>query len=631
MAALTPVVSVALLLFCALSAAAQPSLLNLAADDAEALPLWDAVEHFRQQPLCLRASAVDDLVLLPGITRPLAARMLRVAAKHPTWTVERIADSLCLSLPQRLMLMLCVTTLCDTTQWSFASSLRLSSADDATSRLSLRYGSWRLDALASRSEHDPPVVGHVGASIRTHVAGTEVLLGDVRPRVGTGLIMGSAGASYGGVAPPSDDPFTVRAWTSRQRRGFLRGGAVCRRDTFGSRVLHSLAAAGARTLLTRVDAEQRVVRIDDAASMLASPPEGSTAVRESVFGGSIALADTDWFAGAAAWSILYDHPLHTAAATDVVGSGGLSWSLYGGTFRETDGVAWEAAVDARGRTGVVIQGSLQVAPTQLHAAVRWLSAGYRAPFGDAPSTSAAASNEFGLTCSAALRPRVGTRVDVVIDVRRTLDRTYAVPRPVRGVSLDVMARQRLSRSGAIHLRGRIDNADDAVRADGIARTLTAFRTRLRLRLGMDWQSSLPLTVTCGLHANHARWSGHHAPINGYALTVRCRYRPWPWLGILAQQSMYDASGIDAAAYVSESPMPGMLRTPVLVGRGTRSLVGLRLQLLPTISLWAAAVNAERERRIDVMMQWRIDGIAVSATDQEFVGGNLTDEGLGDGQ
>lgn len=78
-------------------------------------------------------------------------------------------------------------------------------------------------------------------------------------------------------------------------------------------------------------------------------------------------------------------------------------------------------------------------------------------------------------------------------------------------------------------------------------------------------------------------------------------------------------------------MPGMLRTPVLVGRGTRSVVGLRLQLLPTISLWAAAVNAERERRIDVMMQWRIDGIAVSATDQEFVGGNLTDEGLGDGQ
>lgn len=631
MAALTPVLSVALLLFCALSAAAQPSLLDLASDDAEALPLWDAVEHFRQQPLCLRASAIDDLVLLPGITRPLAARMLRVAAKHPAWTVERIADSLCLSLPQRLMLLLCVTTLCDTTKWSLASSLRLSSTDDATSRLGLHYGSWRLDALASRSEQDVTTVGHIGATIRSTVAGAEVLLGDVRPRVGTGLVMGSAGASFGGVAPPSDDPFTVRGWTSRQRRGFLRGGAVCRRDTVGSLVLHSLAAAGARMLLTRVDAEQRVVSIDDAASMLTSPPEGRTAVRESVFGGSIALADTEWFAGAAAWSILYDRRLHTAAATDVVGSGGLSWSVFGGTFRGTRGIAWEAAIDTRGRTGIVINGTMQMTPTRLNAALRWLSAGYRAPFGDAPSTSAAASNEFGLTCSAALRPRVGTRVDVVVDVRRTPDRTYAVPRPVRGISLDVMASQRLSRSGAIHLRGRIDNADDAVRADGIVRTLTAFRTRLRLRIGVDWQPSLPLTVTCGLHANHARWSGHQEPLNGYALTVRCRYRPWPWLGILAQQSMYDAPGIDAAAYVSESPMPGMLRTPVLVGRGTRSVLGLHLQVLPTVSLWAAAVNAVREQRVDVMMQWRIDGIAVSATDQELVGGNLTDEGLSDGQ
>ena len=617
------------MLFSALPTAAQPSLLDLAADDAEALPLWDAVEHFRQQPLCLRASTVDDLVLIPGITRPLAARMLRVATKQPTWTVERIADSLCLALPQRLMLMLCVTTLCDTTQWSLASSVRLSSADDATSRLGLRYGQWRLDALASRSEQDITTVGHIGATIRTHIAGTDVLLGDVRPRVGTGLIMGSAGASYGGVAPPSDDPFTVRAWTSRLRRGFLRGGAVCRRDTFGSLVLHALAAAGVRDLLTRVDGEQRVVSIDDAASMLASAPEGRTAVRESVFGATVALADTAWYAGAAAWSILYDHPLQTAAATDVVGSGGLSWSLYGGTFRGTDGVAWEAAVDTRGRTGVVIQGSLHVAPTQLHAAVRWLSAGYRAPFGNAPTTSAAAANEAGLTLSAALRPWVGTRIDVVVDVRRTLDRTYTVPRPVRGVSLDVLARQGLSRGSAVYLRGRIDNADDGVRAEGIARTLTAFRTRMRLRIGIDWQPSLPLTVSCGLHANHARWSAHHEPINGHTLTVRCRYRPWPWLGVLAQQTMYDATGIDAAAYVAESSMPGMLRTPVLVGRGTRSLIGLRLQLLPTMSVWAAVVNADRERRIDVMMQWRIDGIAVSATDQEFVGGNLTDEGLSD--
>lgn len=78
-------------------------------------------------------------------------------------------------------------------------------------------------------------------------------------------------------------------------------------------------------------------------------------------------------------------------------------------------------------------------------------------------------------------------------------------------------------------------------------------------------------------------------------------------------------------------MPGMLRTPVLVGRGTRSVLGLHLQVLPTVSLWAAAVNAVREQRVDVMMQWRIDGIAVSATDQELVGGNLTDEGLSDGQ
>ena len=589
-----------------------------AVDDEAAHPQLDAIERYREEPLCLRAATPRDVAMIPGMSMRLAAQVLRTAAARPTWGVDAIADSLCLGLAQRLVLLLCTTTRCDTARWSVLAAARAGSRLDATLRLAAHYGPSYVHGIATRAPDDQTTVGHVSATLGTTIGATSVVLGDMALRVGSGLLM--AGATLGRARSAGthvdDDAMAIRPWTSSMRYGFLRGGAVYRVDTIGRTSVQSLLAASYRPLIGRMHANAEVASIQEQQSLFTQQVAADrTVLHEAVAGGSVSIGRESWHVGASAWLLRYDKPLATASSRDISGTGGISWSVFGSSALGSNTWAWEIARDVYGNTGLVGQLAHRSAAVRYGISTRWLGAAFRSPYGTAPTDASAPSNEAGITLSATWLARPDVRIDANLDLRRTFDRTYVVPRPVRATTIDLMVHRRLPNRVSVHGRCYIDDDDDAIRLLGVARLRTARRMRIRVRAGIDAVLAKPLTVSCRLDASYASWTQHRTSMHGSAMMVRSRLALLPWLHLTMQALTYVVPGIDAALYTAEVPMPGVMRSVTLVGSGSRIMAGVHARVSHTISVWAALSETARERRADIMVRWTPGGVRTLSTDE----------------
>jgi len=88
---------------------------------ADAGPQWDALDRFRDNRICLVTATTSDVVMIPGFTSQLASRLLKLV--HAGVRDSRtLADTLCLSVEQHLLMDLCTTTDCSRGVDLFASA-----------------------------------------------------------------------------------------------------------------------------------------------------------------------------------------------------------------------------------------------------------------------------------------------------------------------------------------------------------------------------------------------------------------------------------------------------------------------------------------------------------------------------
>lgn len=569
-------VVVILLLCCCVTATAQEAaLFDAVMDDEVVSPWWDAIERYREAPLCLQTATVQDLSTVPGMSPHLAARVLRVAALRPTWDVDRIADSLCLATAQRLVLMACTTRQCDTTSWLGIASSRGASHAQGVQRMSARYGAWRLTMQHAQDG--------MGAALHGRVLGTDVVLGDVAMRIGTGLVMGTMSPTRGlvGATAIPSDALRMRPWTSTMRTGAIRGGAAHRTDSVGALLLHGMIMAG------RQDR---------------GPTYGGT---EDVAGMAVDVAGAQWHVGTSAVSITYERDVESASARAALARGGRWTSVFGGVHHDNVEAAWEVAIDPRNNIAMVLRARWDGgASWRAAATVRHLAAGYRAPYGDAPTDATAAANEAGVSAALVWRPWASTTFESLLDVRATLDRTYTVPRTVRGLTVELQAVHRM-RSTVWSARLWHDDEDDALRVDGVARSLVARRCRTRLRAECALRAASPLVVTVRGEVSHASWTRWRASMVGGAIMLRCRMPLTSWMDVSVQATVYDTPGIDAAVYMAEAPMPDVLRAVPLVGSGVRLVASVHARLTSWLDAWMVATSAPTDQRAEAMLRVRL--------------------------
>lgn len=197
---------------------------------AQDSPVWDALDRYRETPICLLNGDIEELTQLPGIGRLTASRIVSMI-EQGLRDIHRIVDTLCLSTDQRIMLLACTGFDCDPTPLVSAAMIR-SRWQEATEglprianriRLSSRY------ADAGGVITDAPEGQDGTAWISMRIGPFEILGGDMGLFAGRGLVFGSASAARTTIrtqAFTTFDDVVIRPWTSAVAVGAIRGLAV---------------------------------------------------------------------------------------------------------------------------------------------------------------------------------------------------------------------------------------------------------------------------------------------------------------------------------------------------------------------------------------------------------------------
>lgn len=194
-------------------------------------PVWDALDRYREAPICLLNGDIDELTQLPGIGRMTASRIVSMI-EQGLRDIHTIVDTLCLSTDQRIMLLACTGFDCDPTPLLSTAMIRSrwqETADDGLPRIANRIRLSSRYADAGGVVTDAPEGPSGTAWISTRIGPVELLGGDMGLFTGRGLVFGSASAARTTIrtqAFTTFDDVVIRPWTSAAADGAIRGLAV---------------------------------------------------------------------------------------------------------------------------------------------------------------------------------------------------------------------------------------------------------------------------------------------------------------------------------------------------------------------------------------------------------------------
>lgn len=570
----------------------------------------DAVALYREQPICLHGARTDEVDRLPGIATATARRLVDIAAARPAWTIDDLADSLCLTPEQRLILLLCTAVDCRRTVVHGVLTARatgriddvrgvrddiwLGPAVDAVQRLDVRWDGWRLSVVGNRVAGEDAAYAWIGGAVQIPGAGWWAILGDFRPSVGLGLVLGRSGR--GSRPSDADVTGTVRPWTSSSRYGALRGAAATRVDSIGGAALTTTIFVSRRPFSTTQDSTGTVTAIRRESTVRTAVEATKPRIREDGAGIVAGIVLPSWSATVYGFLLDYDRPIDTRASWAPVGRGGLAFGLttsfsgYRGLSAITDiarspsgAIAAMAMIDwsAHGRGRITLRG-------------RYVGADYRAPYGNAETDATSVANEAGIGIGFYGLRFAAWRVDATIDLRQSLARTFGVPAIVDGLTVDLTGSVRLAPRTTGTVRLSLDDEDDGLRPDGVDRTLSVPRQRLRCRLAVQrqWPS---MAIYGRLDAVRCAWDHHRRTETGVAATLGVRWTASRW-AIAGQWTVHRAPTVESAPYVTVTVAPGATLSSAMTGNGSRTLLRGTVDILPWLSItatWQTTVSVSR--------------------------------------
>jgi len=194
-------------------------------------PVWDALDRYRETPICLLNGDIDELMQLPGIGRMTASRIVSMI-EQGLRDIHLIVDTLCLSTDQRIMLLACTGFDCDPTPLVSTAMIRSrwqETADDGLPRIANRMRLSSRYADVGGVITDAPEGPNTTAWISTRIGPVEILGGDMGLFTGRGLVFGSAAPSRTTIrtqAFTAYDDVVIRPWTSAIADGASRGVAI---------------------------------------------------------------------------------------------------------------------------------------------------------------------------------------------------------------------------------------------------------------------------------------------------------------------------------------------------------------------------------------------------------------------
>lgn len=462
-----------------------------------------------------------------------------MARADSTRSIDGIADSLCLTPDQRVMLFSCTTMELSPAPLHLLVRCRTDDAMACMQRTMLTTSLGSLTMVSARTAQESWSNTFMSASLRTSIAGWTIAAGDVRMTAGRGLVFGAqtfAGSTVVNSAQTVHDA-RMQAWTSTMRTGYMR--AVCVQRPGAMVFVQENGRPGGM-------AQWNIDRSTIGCTFLNA---GST-VLASVFGTS-PLGAVD---------ITYE-----AAAT-------------------RNGLAMSASC-----TVPLARGRIVVAP-------RYFTENFTSPFASTFAASSTVRNEAGLYVGAQWHDRTD-EVTATCDVHWSLSRRYGIPAPFVGCDVYGEWRHTMARGVAVTSRLRLREQADGIRpADSSVTKQTTMRTT-SARVDAEVDVLPTLRLRARLHLQTATWSTwKESAINLLAFS-EVRWKPAENITLMARWSAFNAPSFDAAIYVVEDLLPGLMRSTLMMGEGGRWIASARWSASDHVAV-AIAITSMQQRTAD---------------------------------
>ncbi len=548
------------------------------ADDSYATPQFDAIERFREDPLCLPCITPTELTIIPGFGRTTVSRILK-AVEAGVPTLEAIADTACLSIDQRVLLLLCTSLNCSCAPrlQNVRTRIRGSVADgsmpDVTARIDVATDLGRTGAVFRRN-----AAGDVsGGWLLLDTPLASIALGDVSVGSGLGLVQGGGGG-FGrtilGRLSAADVTPRLRPWTSTYRDGSQRGIGIILHPTLNSSSAHVLGSWSRTDVGTRTEHQAN-------ASLMATIDAVT--------------------AGLTMQHLAYNGRTESTSMQTVPQSNRTLLSAvadFSGPVRQ---LTAECAIDDSMRTAFTIVGSTVFHGTHLLAGVRWAHPSIRNPYASPVSSLSSLGNEAGICLGLRLRGTQHLYVEGMVDVHSILSRSYGRPLPSYGMDVVLDGLFRFNRTMELSWRLRYEADDEGWKPPESAAILLQQRHRATTRAHMVAQVAPTLRLAGRLDIRNV-WYQYQAENElGVVAYTDVMWTPHHSIRFSARVTAFQAPSIESAAYTMETPLVGLPRTVAGTGNGTRLMATCRY----TPSSWCAVSVAytEQQRRYEPTIRW----------------------------
>lgn len=516
---------------------------DLFIDDVQ--PVVDAVDRFRTDPLPLRSITATELLVLPGFSRTTASAVIRLARSDSTLSIDGIADSLCLSPDQRVMLFSCATMQPAAVPIRVIMRARLDASMSMMQRTMVTTPIGSFTTTTVRASQENIADGFLSGSFRTSFGGWTMMAGDMRLSCGRGLVFG--GASFAGTAVVNSAAVMhdarIAPWTSTMRTGYMRG--------------LSLQSGPATALL---DASGRV-----GAMMQWSRARGSI--------GIAAFHDGDLTVG----------------------------SVYGTQQIGVTELAWEAAAM---NTGIALSASIMVPMVRGRVVIapRMFTENFLSPHAVTFSASSAVANEAGIYTGVQWHGR-NDELTVACDVRWSLTRRYGLPSPSDATELYAEWRHVLERGSSLTTRLRYLHDADGYRPPDSSVTKVIARGKFSVRVDAETQILASLRLRCRLHLQQASWGTLRPSEIGTMAFAEIRWHVVANLSVMLRWTAYRVSDFEAAIYQVEDLVPGLMRSTLLLHNGSRLIGSVRWKINDVCAISAGITTPNATLVVQTDVRW----------------------------
>lgn len=525
-------------------------------------PTLDALDRFREDPLCLRCATASTLTQLPGISRRTATRITSACRSASITTIDELADSVCASPEQFLMLTACATLTCSCMTMIRSVRTRTRVRSDAASPYSARVDVSHLYGTAGVTVFNRSDRTYASGWLTASFSTVEISLGDLAFQSGTGLLLGTARTLMRrgvDVLPASTPLASARPWPSVAFDNAPRG--VTALWTSSAWPL----AVGASTWIDR--------------------SQSLTRPRTALHLGTR----------------LYDVDLQATVLRDVNRSiNGEAMSLAASFDRTVVRIAAEMRLRFDAVEGVHAMMGYAGLRTDLVAAIWVYAPDVILEYGTSALGSSQPRNQRGLHIAA--HHRFASRLSIAgsATITERITRTYLDPLPSTATLLRSDVEFRPTRTTLLRLQLTQRRSDESVSSnDGRVMSVHMFS-----RFRFDCETALSASTLLRARVDVTNASVQNEPSQrGTLIAVMFRTRITPWLTASAQMVQWRSTSYDVASRVATLGVPGTFDMLVCSGTGTAFHAQTRIDLPQGFRLFAHARS--ELRAADVSLQWTL--------------------------